>query len=95
MKGIRSFFPVGGIPGILVIMLMNIHRASSFYLQPIDLGVMGHGKDELVANTIYAYCTANNFHSCVLGVIEDEMVPVEVRQQVASDTTSNLRWFSQ
>jgi hypothetical protein len=56
---------------------------------------MGHGKDELVANTIYAYCTANNFHSCVLGVIEDEMISVEIRQQAAPDTTSNLRWFSQ
>jgi hypothetical protein len=56
---------------------------------------MGHGKDELVANTIYAYCTANNFHPGVLGIIKDEMVSVEVRQPASSYTTSNLRRLSQ
>jgi hypothetical protein len=56
---------------------------------------MGHGKNELVADTIYAYRSANDFHFGVLGIIKDEMVSVEVRQQASSYTTSNLRRLSQ
>jgi hypothetical protein len=44
---------------------------------PIDDLVVCKAKDKLVNNTINADCPADEFHGCVFGVVEYEMIAVE------------------
>lgn len=57
-------------------------------LQPIDLHIMCKFVKEFVNDSVYPDCATNQFHLCVLRILEDKMVLVEVRQAVTPNATS-------
>jgi len=84
VNGTLTAFPVGGTPGNLQSkqQLVRIQywarRCREVHLQPVDLFGMCKRKDELVDNPINAHCSAHKLQFRIIGIIEDEMVPVEV-----------------
>lgn len=62
----------------------------SEHLQPGNLLAVRKAKDELVHDAIYPNRPTDKLERCVVGVIPNEMVPVEVGQPLAPYPTCHL-----
>lgn len=59
-------------------------------LQPVWCLVMRKFIDEFIHDAIDADCPTDKFKRSVIGVAEDEVIAIEVRQVLASNATSEL-----
>lgn len=60
-------------------------------LQPGNLLVVRKAKDELVHNAVYPDRSTNKLKRRIIGIIPDEMMPVEVGQSRAPDSSGHLQ----
>lgn len=77
VNGIRTDFPVGGIPGILFGMLLLLwwkNISNLDHLQPVNLPVVGEAEDKLIDNAVNPHSSANEFKCCVVWIVEDEII---------------------
>lgn len=88
VNGMRRYFPVGGIPGILASQYRSERQHR--YSQPVDLFVMCKAKDELVDNPINAHGSADELKGCIIGVVEYEMIQIEFTQPSSADSSCQL-----
>lgn len=59
-------------------------------LQPIQLPVMGKFKDELVDDAVNAEASADQLCLGIGGIVEDEVVPVEVSKRFTTNSAGKL-----
>jgi hypothetical protein len=59
-------------------------------LQPVNLYVVCELEDELIHYSIDSGCSTDQFELGVLGIAEDEVVRVEIRQLLAADASGEL-----
>lgn len=71
-------------------MSMRARRKRWGYPQPVNLFVVCETKDELVDHPIDAHSSANEFKCCVIGIVEDEMVEIELAQASSADPSGQL-----
>lgn len=60
-------------------------------LQPVNGLAMGKLVDEFVNDTVDADCSADQLKLRVIGVLENEVVPVEVAEAFTADAASHLK----
>ena len=91
-KGSSQYFPVGGIPGALLLgqhLHKSFHEITNGYVQPIDLSIMCKAENKLINDSIDSYGPADEVQCSIIGIIEDEMVSIEICQVIPSDTASD------
>jgi hypothetical protein len=59
-------------------------------VQPVNNFVVREAEDELVDHAVDAYCSTDELELRVFGVIEDEMMAVEVCQCFSADSACHL-----
>jgi hypothetical protein len=64
-------------------------------LQPVNLTIVGEFVDELVNHTVNAYRATNKIKRSIQGIVEDEVISVELCETASADTTSQLDIVSQ
>jgi len=94
VKGISTYFPVGGTPGSLPLLQSC---AFEFLLrrenvQPVDDLVVREPEDEFVDHPVDAHRAADELHGCIGWVVEDKAFAVEGCQTFSSYTSLYVKY---
>jgi hypothetical protein len=70
--------------------MTEVFRKKSKYSQPVNDLVVSEAEYEFVDHAVDAYCATDKFQSCVLGIVEYEMVLVKMCERCPSNSTCHL-----
>lgn len=92
VNGTRRCLPVGGIPGILETDQVRQEANLSYWdLHPVHLPNVGEHENELIDDSVRSHGPTDQFQSCIVGIIENEVMEVKVTQSRSPNAASQLR----